>query len=364
MAGLYVHVPFCRAKCWYCDFYSLPRIAEFSDEYVRLLEREWNLRKHEVTGFRTIYFGGGTPSALSEVQLKKIAEWLPVSSDIKEFTIEANPEDVSEDLCRVWRSFGVDRVSMGVQSFNDNELGAVGRRHDSRRALEAYSLLSTHFDNISLDFMIGLPGQTVETLSASIRQAIGLRPEHLSVYILGYEQGTRLWAMRKAGKIVETDEETLSRMYTMVCRMLADAGYEHYEISNFCLQGRKSLHNSGYWDGTPYLGLGPGAHSFDGLRRRYNPGNIKEWMQKLNAEKSPAEIEDETPEEQVNDMLMVGLRTARGIDLNVFNDNVRNEILRNVSKLPVGRVVLEGTTIRIPEAAWIISDDTISRLFL
>ncbi len=365
MAGLYIHVPFCRAKCAYCDFYSLPRLDEFAARYIDTLDTEWALRNSELAEpVSTIYFGGGTPSSLPENHLDKISEWLPSLPDGGEFTAEFNPEDVTRDKLTAWQALGANRISMGVQSLNDDELRAVGRRHTAVEALRAAELLMTTFDNVSLDLIIGLPGQTVASLKASLRKLIDLHPAHLSVYILSYEEGTRLWAMRKAGKVVETDDDTIVRMYDMVCEMLTCAGYEHYEISNFSLPGRHAVHNSAYWAGNPYLGLGPAAHSFDGMTRRINPGNIRQWLDRLEAGQPAFEVEEETETDRINDRIMVSLRTARGLDLDTIPKPYRDTIENNLSTIAADRIVRNGSVVSIPEHAWLVSDSTIATLFI
>lgn len=364
MSGLYIHVPFCHAKCAYCDFYSVPRYAEFGARYVDALEREWFMRKNDGDTFETIYIGGGTPSRLNEPELEKMSKWLPVEAVLKEFTIEVNPEDVSVDKTRIWKSIGINRVSMGVQSFSDSELAFVGRRHSATEALTAYECLRNRFDNLSIDLVIALPGQTVESLRNSILRTIELKPEHISVYILGYEQGTKLWAMRKAGKLTEVDEDTVVSMYRMVCTMLGEAGYGHYEISNFALPGKEAKHNSSYWRNVPYLGLGPSAHSFDGVERQINPGNLKHWLNEIENGRTAFVTEPETEIEKVNDRIMVGLRTRNGFDLTSVDEIYRTEIENNMRRIPADLLKRERDRIYIPEDQWLVSDNIISSLML
>lgn len=364
MAGLYIHVPFCRSKCAYCDFYSFPRFEDRINDYLESLEREWDLRNHEVEGIQTIYMGGGTPSILSSEGLDAIGRWLPVTQKVKEFTIEVNPDDVNAETVEKWQSLGVNRVSMGVQSLNDEELKIVRRRHSARQAIDSYSILRKRIDNISVDVIIGLPGQTLETLAHTLKEIIALSPSHVSAYILSYEKGTRLWAMRNVGKVAEKDDETIERMYCQVCEALDKAGYEHYEISNFALPGKRAIHNSSYWDGTPYLGLGPGAHSYDGKLRRVNPDNLNAWVACLKEYSVPFVVEEETVADKVNNVIMTRLRTKDGLNLNELEANYREMIAKNVEKLPSGRIKLSSDRLYIPEKEWLMSDDTISTLFI
>ena len=362
MAGLYIHVPFCHTKCAYCDFYSLPRADEYAETYVNALHTEWDLRKDETGEISTIYFGGGTPSLLFEKHIERLSEWLPKTDS--EFTVEFNPEDVTESKLEVWKSVGANRVSMGIQSLNDAELKFVGRRHTAREALNAYELIRTFFNNVSVDLIIGLPGQTAETLTTSLETVLSLRPEHISVYILSYEEGTRLWAMKKTGKIEETDDNTIALMYATVCRMMKESGYEHYEISNFALPGCRARHNSAYWAGTSYLGLGPAAHSYDGKTRRVNPSNIKEWLKHLLEGQPACVTETESEEDRVNNLIMTRLRTAEGLCLNDIPENFRQAFSENMKQLPPKRIVTANNRIYIPEEGWLLSDDTIATLFI
>lgn len=367
MSGLYIHVPFCHSKCAYCDFYSLPRRGEFEDRYIDAIATEAKLRRNEIFIPETVYIGGGTPSILSSASFNKLAsviDGMVHGGDIAEFTIEVNPEDVTEDNASMWRAAGVNRISMGIQSLSNDELSAVGRRHSAEDALSAMQILQKYFSNISVDVIIGLPHQTFDTLSATLRGVLAYKPQHISAYILSYEEGTRLWSMRKTGKIRETDDETVSRMYRLVCDTLRDAGYEHYEISNYCLPGYKSRHNSNYWSGIPYLGLGPGAHSLgkDGLRR-YNPDDIRQWLEATEDNRSAIYAEPENEVEKLNDFIMVRLRTAEGLRLIDIPEKFRAGFSQRMLSLPKGRVAFDGERIFIPETEWLVSDDTISRLF-
>ena len=365
MAGLYIHVPFCRSKCAYCDFYSLPRLEEYADRYVAALSKEWALRRNEVTDISTIYFGGGTPSALSSRHVARIGEMLPDLPRGGEFTVEFNPDDVTSDTVTAWSGIGANRASMGIQSLNDAELAAVGRRHSARQAVEAYATLRRVFGSVSVDIIIGLPGQTPESLRTTLSSVLDMRPEHLSVYILSVEPGTRLRAQRMAGKFTELDDDTIAAMYDMVCSMTTAAGYGHYEISNFALPGHEARHNSAYWRSEPYLGLGPAAHSFDGDVRRINPCDIRSWLENLEKGIPAFAVEAENEADRVNDHIMVSLRTAQGLDINTLPEAYRGQFLDNLRSInDTSRVCVNGSHVVIPEQAWLLSDDTISSLFI
>ena len=325
MAGVYIHIPFCARKCVYCDFYSVgARLADWPRLVSALLD-EARARVPELTGAGakcdTLYIGGGTPSLLPPGEFGRLAAGvLSLTGPVSEFTVEVNPDDVTGELADAWRGAGVDRVSMGVQSLVDGELRAIGRRHDSRRAHEAYDTLRRRFGNVSIDLMFGLPGQTRRSLRESVAGVIDMRPEHVSVYSLMYEERTSLTRMRDSGRIDETPEEESAAMFADITEMLDAAGYEQYEISNYSLPGFRSRHNSAYWSGEPYVGLGPAAHSYDGLRtRRANAPDVRAYISRwLDGGGDAVTVETLTDDELREEMIMTRLRTRGGIPLEEF----------------------------------------------
>lgn len=349
MAGLYVHIPFCRSKCAYCDFYSGPLRSFDEAKYAEALLLELSARRREVDEFHTAYIGGGTPSSLHP---EVFAPFLALADG--ERTVEVNPEDITDDYARGLRDVGVNRVSMGVQSLVDGELAAIGRRHDAARAVRAFEILrKAGFDNISLDLMYGLPGQTLESWEKSLHGVLALGPEHLSAYILSYEPGTLLHTRLVAGKIREADDALIGQMYAALCDAASDAGFSHYEISNFARPGFEAQHNSAYWTMTPYLGLGPGAHSFDGSVRRANVASLRDYMM---CPTGAFEVEEETENERHNDVVMTALRTSRGLDAGVLS----------AAELKIAEKVLERTAegrLRIGEKDWLRSN-SIMELFI
>lgn len=377
--NIYVHIPFCRRKCIYCDFYSVgeklavwPDLVDaLLDEAARRIPEEKGNVSHTGSTAHwpsTIYIGGGTPSLMPPDEFKRLAEGLKgyFDSEPEEFTIEVNPDDVSEEMAKVWREAGVNRVSMGVQSLNDSELIAIGRRHDSQQAVEAYKILRRHFDNISLDLMFGLPGQTRESLRDTLKGFIAMKPEHLSAYSLMYEEATALTRMRDSGKISEATDTDSCQMFSMICGMLAEAGYERYEISNYSKPGRRSLHNSLYWQGVPYIGLGPGAHSYDGNRcRRSNLPDVKAYMRGEVSTQCETLSDDELREE----MVMTRLRTAEGLSLDEYGERFGPRLLARLEKearqwLEAGQLILDETsrTLRLTDSGIMISDEIILTL--
>ena len=330
MAGIYVHIPFCASRCSYCDFFSTLRLADVGHDYVEAVIAEARLRMGELHDepVKTLYLGGGTPSQLPIPLLERLVQGLRDTfglSGLEEFTVEANPDDVTPEWCAALLPLGVNRVSMGVQTFEDDILRFIGRRHTARQAVEAVSRLrDVGINNISIDLIFGLPGQTVASWTDSVRQAIALKPQHISAYGLTYEEGTRLWRQRECGEVREVPEEQCLEMYRILVDELRSSGYEHYEISNFALPGYHARHNSSYWDSTPYLGLGAAAHSYDGRVRRYNPHDLQQYISAVMAGSVACEQEELSQWERYDECVMLGLRTARGVNADrlrmVFGD--------------------------------------------
>lgn len=321
MAGIYIHIPLCATRCIYCDFYSTT-LREHGSELVRALRREMEERAdflHEPV--RTVYLGGGTPSQLGSDLLAQLLAAVEEHYDLsqcEEVTLEANPEDIPT----LKLPARVNRVSMGVQSMVDAELRLLNRRHNSQRVCEAVAALrQVGIRNLSLDLMYGLPTQTLESWAYSIDQVLSLDPEHISAYNLSVEEGTRLHRMVERGDLTVCDDDTCLRMAALLRDRLKDAGYVQYEISNYAKPGFESRHNSSYWVQTPYIGLGPGAHSYDGERRRsWNAPDLVTYLN--NSREEDYELLSDT--DLYNERLMLGLRTAQGIDL---------EELRSLSQL-------------------------------
>ncbi|MGM9869737.1 MAG: radical SAM family heme chaperone HemW [Sodaliphilus sp.] len=321
MAGLYVHIPFCRSKCAYCDFYSMPHRLNFAADYVDALLVEASERRGEIVDepITTLYMGGGTPSLLPEELMEKLVTGLRTTfylSAVEEFTIEVNPDDVNVDYILFLKSLGVNRVSMGVQSFIDRDLKFINRRHNAAQAIDAVEAINEGgIDNISIDLIYGIPGQSREDWKKNVEKAVLLKVKHISAYTLMYEHGTRLTTMRDLGKVKEVAEEHMAAMYDTLVRVMKSAGYLHYEISNFCKPGYHSRHNSGYWNLTPYLGLGVAAHSYDGVIRRSNPSNLNAYIRAMKAHESYAIEEVLSESERYDEYVMLRLRTAKGLNM-------------------------------------------------
>lgn len=368
MAGLYIHIPFCESKCIYCDFYSMANNNHLIDKYIDALLVEAVLRKNELNSetITTVYLGGGTPSLLSITQLSKLVNGLKKVfdfSDVEEFTIEVNPDDVTADYIHQAKSHGINRVSMGVQSFSDEDLRFINRRHTAMQATDAIHIIKkAGIDNISIDLIYGIPGQNIEIWKNNVDTAISLSVQHISAYTLMYEKGTRLSVMRSLGKITEVDDDVVAAMYDYLVAQLKSNGYIHYEISNFALPGFHSRHNSSYWNLTPYLGLGVAAHSFDGTVRRFNPSNLKKYLDTLGEGKLCVEVEKITKTERYDEYVMLRLRTADGIDadelMHRFGEEYYQFFIEKAKPLvSEGSLINENGRYYIPENHIMISDN-------
>lgn len=326
-SSLYVHIPFCKSRCIYCDFFSTTSL-NMRQRYVDALCKEMTMRHDYLTEasrqtpppcLSSIYFGGGTPSQLTTDMLKQLTQHIFDAFDVDadaEITIEMNPDDVTPEYVQQLRQLPFNRVSLGVQTFDDARLRFIHRRHTAQQAVDAVRRLqSAGYDNISIDLMFGFPGQTPEQWAADIDRALSLATQHVSAYSLMYEEGTRLHSMLADGTIAEMDEEVSLAMYQSLIEKLSTAGYQHYEISNFCLPGRQSRHNSGYWNDTHYIGLGAGAHSYNGSARQWNVCDLKKYIEGAETGSLAFELEQLNDTQRYNEYIMTRLRTLAGIDL-------------------------------------------------
>ena len=322
MAGVYIHIPFCNSKCAYCGFYSLPSL-KLKDRFLEALKAEIVARKDYLQGdaVNTIYFGGGTPSLLS---LKEIGELLhlinahyPVAANA-EITLEANPDTLSLEYLEGLRQLGVNRLSIGIQSFFDNDLKYLSRRHDSHHAQQCLDWAKlAGFENISIDLIYGLPSSNAEQWNKNLDIFFAYGLPHLSAYALTLEPNAILTKQIELGKVQPVNEEDALRDYEILSQRAAENGYLHYEISNFCQLGMHSKHNASYWFGTPYIGFGPSAHSFDGNSRQWNVSSVEKYCVSVPEPVEGSAIEKEilSPEQHYDEYVMLRLRTHWGIDL-------------------------------------------------
>ena len=381
MAGIYIHIPFCKSRCRYCDFFSTTQL-ERREDYAHAIIAEFNDRRHLITEpIRTIYFGGGTPSQMPLECLRMILEAIindntgdsynndnldnvsrqsygeadrsneseirtpcrdkennttpsyttlhhttpsyttlhhttPSPDEIGdiEITLEANPGDITPEKARAWREMGFNRLSIGIQSFDDDLLHLIGRRHTAQEARQAVATAqAVGFDNISIDLMYALPSQTMEQWQKDVQLALHLGIQHISTYGLIYEEGTALTKLLMDNRLQPVDEELEMRMYDYLVEQLTANGFVHYEVSNFALPGRHSRHNSSYWNDTPYLGLGAGAHSYDGQCRQWNIADLDGYISQAMAHRLAPEREYLSEEDHHTERVMLGLRTNQGV---------------------------------------------------
>ena len=371
MAGLYLHIPFCESRCIYCGFYSTT-MQGIKADYVDALCHELTLRGEELPcPIHTIYIGGGTPSCLSLALVKQLLTVVRrVAPEAKEMTMEMNPDDVEDSYIEGIRALGVNRVSMGVQTFDNERLRWMGRRHTAEEAIGAVERLRKHgMDNVSIDLIYGFPGQRVDDWEEDLNKALMLDVEHLSAYALSIEEGTPLHRMWTEGRLEETDEEVSIKMFERLITRMEEAGYEHYEISNFAKKGRRSRHNSSYWTGEPYIGLGAAAHSYDGKRsRKWNVSDVRSYITEIAQDRLPSEGEWLTDVQLFNERLMLSLRTKEGVDkgaLMALGGEERYErCRRKVEQLMTkGLLTEDDTAWRLTKEAIFVSDMIIEQLF-
>lgn len=310
----YIHIPFCVSRCAYCDFFSTT-LLERREDYTDALLQEINMRRNGDAS--TVYFGGGTPSVMSPQAIGRILSAIPTDKRNTEITLEANPGDLTIEKLQALRQAGINRLSIGIQSFQDSLLQIIGRRHNARQALQAvHAAQAAGFDNISIDLIYGLPQQTIRQWEEDIETALGLNVQHISCYCLSYEQGTRLTQQLEKGEVQEQEEDTLNQMYNLLCDRLAQAGFEHYEVSNFALPDFRSRHNSSYWTDESYIGIGAGAHSYNARQRirSWNVCDINQYIDATGRGIRPYEQETLTDEQYRMERIMLGLRTSEGIE--------------------------------------------------
>lgn len=370
--GLYIHIPFCTQRCLYCDFYSTTLGKEALHSYVRALCQELTVRNKETNGraVSTIYIGGGTPSLLSKADLSTIFQTLSSAYTLgpqPEITIEVNPDDVTSKFIDTIQAVGINRISVGVQSLNNLELKLLRRRHTAEQAEKALlDLAESGFHNLSIDLIYGIPGQSLQGWEENVHRALALPICHLSTYALTYEEGTPLYRLRECGNIQETDEELSRSMYYTLIQLLETAGFEHYEISNFALPGKISRHNYSYWSGVPYIGFGPGAHSFNGKNiRRENDADLTAYMKQPG--NPPFRQEILTDNDRRNEMIFTSLRTRKGLDLDLFEREFGKSVAAELQELcqPFLRqhlLIRQGQCLKISLAGLFLSDLIMSDL--
>ncbi|MCF0160436.1 MAG: radical SAM family heme chaperone HemW [Bacteroidaceae bacterium] len=373
MAGIYIHIPFCRKRCIYCDFYSTT-LLEKRAQYVAAVCRELEMRKDYLKGepIQTIYLGGGTPSllpiSLLQTVFQALAEHYSVAPDA-EITMEANPDDLSSAYIQdVVDKLPINRLSMGVQTFNDEALRFLNRRHTGQQAIDTVKRCQeAGLNNISIDLIYGLPNESLEDWEKDLRIATSLHVQHISAYHLMYEEGSPLWRLRESMNLKEADEDLSLLFFEKLVNTLKEHGFQHYEISNFCLPGMHSRHNSSYWTGVPYLGCGAAAHSYNGASRQWNVASLTDYIQGINQGKPVVEMEQLDLATRYNEYVMTGLRTCHGISTAHIKEEFGESLLlyftRQAAKdLQQGHLEKQGDRIQLSRQGIFISDGIMSNL--
>lgn len=367
-AGLYLHIPFCSSRCSYCDFATGLYKEELAERYVHALIAEIRSSRHAGESVDTIYFGGGTPSLLAPAQLELILSTLHDSFAVDanaEVTLEINPGSVNDEKLRTFRSLGINRASFGAQTFDDAELAKLGRSHTSAETLKTFSSLrGAGFKNVSFDLIAGLPGQTLAGWQRNISQALELRPEHLSFYLLEVHSGTPLAEHIRRGIQPQPDDDLAGVMYQWMLEKAADAGYVHYEISNLCRPGFHSRHNVKYWTAEPYYGFGCSAHSYDGAARRWsNQRDVLQYVTAIECGESAVVEEQQLSQTDMRaEALFLGMRLMQGVDMRRYRESfgvdLRDEHAEDLDRFcKAGLVELDGDLIRLTRTGALLSNE-------
>ena len=353
MAGLYLHVPFCSSKCSYCAFYSVTN-NQLKQDYIEAVCKELYLRKHFFQDIHlknnqfdpvvnTVYFGGGTPSCLGESDFEKIFNTIYdcFGSSFEEVTIECNPDDITLSYAKTLKKYA-NRISLGIQTFNNDQLKLINRRHNAEEAIKAVNIIKeVGISNISIDLIFGFPKETLADWLFDINQAIKLDVQHVSAYSLMFEEGTKLYHLLQKEEIEQISEELSVEMYDVLIDKLSEAGLAQYEISNFAKPGFESRHNSSYWNETPYLGVGPSAHSYNLSTRSWNVSNVSQYVKSISKGILPLEEEQIDEITRYNDLITTALRTKEGIQLNTLEEDYVQYLLEQSSDF-----IKEGTMIK------------------
>ena len=373
MAGIYFHFPFCRQACHYCNFHFSTQL-KFQEEMLDTFEREIQLRGEELpSNLESIYFGGGSPSLLPPKSIERLING--VYSSVKlgekiEITVEVNPDDVSYEYLKGLKSVGVNRLSIGIQSFFDTELELMNRIHNVDQGIDSIEWTAQLFNNFSVDLIYGIPSSDLSTWKTNLNRVLTYTPPHLSTYALTVEAKTVLAHQVKNNEVELLDEQLVKSQYDWMVKRLEEANYENYEFSNFSKPGFNSINNSNYWKGKAYVGIGPAAHSFDGKRKRsWNLSNNIQYMESIKEGVLPSQYENLKLHEVFNEYLMTGLRTSWGVSLEKINQSFGSHYSQYLEKqvenhLAEQRLYWDGDTLRVSKSAKFLSDGIASDLFM
>ncbi len=368
MAGIYIHIPFCRQACHYCNFHFAVSLKQ-KDELLVALLKETELSKNYLGGetIETIYFGGGTPSLLSigdlQSLLEKILQMHPTTAE-PEITLEVNPDDITAEMLQGWKETGCNRLSIGIQSFFDEDLQWMNRAHDAGQAAGSLQLAIQYFENISIDLIYGMPQLTDEKWQHNVTTAVSYGIPHLSCYALTVEPKTPLDKMIRQHKTANTDAVQQARQFLLLMEWLDAAGFEHYEISNFARPGRRSRHNSSYWERKRYIGIGPSAHSFNGDERQWNISNNTIYISSLEKGEIPFQKETLTATQKLNEYIMTSLRTMEGLQLNKVDEPAGRSLLAASKKyIDSAWMKQEGDALILTREGKLLADGIAAGLF-
>jgi oxygen-independent coproporphyrinogen-3 oxidase len=373
MAGIYIHIPFCKQACVYCNFHFSTSM-KLKNDFIQALLKEISIRKDYLQGesIETIYFGGGSPSIFEASELESILAHLHshfVIESNAEITLEANPDDVSDEKTSAWRSLGINRLSLGVQSFYEDDLKWMNRAHSASQSIRSIELVrSAGFSNLTIDLIYGTPTLSDEKWKSNVHRVIELGIPHLSCYALTVEPKTVLQKMIASNKISNVDAEQQARQFLLLVEWLEATGYEQYEISNFAKAGMRSRHNTSYWQQKNYLGLGPSAHSFNQVSRQWNIANNALYISAIKNSQPSFEIEMLTPSQQLNEYIMTSLRTAEGMDLafvsKKFGENAKRNLEKQLTKFEMnGNLIQREERVSLTKSGKLFADGIAADLF-
>ncbi|THD33246.1 radical SAM family heme chaperone HemW [uncultured Flavobacterium sp.] len=373
MSGIYIHIPFCKQACHYCDFHFSTSMKK-KEEMVQALVKEMQMRKSEFENeiVETIYFGGGTPSVLSDEELAFLIDAVYANFKVAEnpeITLEANPDDLSDERIVELAGSRINRLSIGIQSFFENDLKMMNRTHNAEEAKKSLETATRYFDNISIDLIYGIPGMTNEMWKQNIETALSFGIPHISSYALTVEPKTALKKLIQTGKVSEPKDEVAQEHFMILVEMLQQHGFIHYELSNFGKPDYFSKNNSAYWLGKKYIGIGPSAHSYDGISRSWNIANNPIYLKEIEAGKLPGEVEILTANDRYNEYIMTGLRTIWGVSLNRIQKEFGEEVLQYLQKqsekfIADGLLAVEKNILKTTPKGKFLADGIASDLFL
>ncbi len=372
MSGIYVHIPFCKQACTYCDFHFSTKLNH-QDKLIEALCKEIsNKRDPLYSPITSIYFGGGSPSVLSKKNLENVFGHISESFDlarVEEITLESNPDDHSAENLSFWKSLGINRLSIGIQSFFDRDLSFMNRAHKANEATDCVAKAkNAGFEHLTIDLIYGIPNQSIGEWKSNIEQAIALGVDHISAYCLTVESKTVLAHLVNSKKVIEKSDEETESEYLLLHQLLERSGFEHYEISNFARLGSKAIHNSNYWSGKPYLGFGPSAHSYDGNNKRsWNVSSNAAYIKAIEENASYSKSEQLSAIERANEQIMTGLRRKNGIRTQDWPEATKSKFKQNLTQLPPqlkDSLKFSNETISIHPKSWLMADAIIRELII